>query len=493
MTTITLSPGALLCGITIIVILTLAIQDTFVVRTDPKDDETKKQQKQQVSWKNISEGVALPPSSSQSENRSTGVPAWLFEESETLFSTPGSHLVSNVCMHSSPPPGARWLMTNGNNVTLPSIKGRGQLTEFGIFSNANITSTLINGFPVTAFIEGETVLLNLAETDINPGHCMNDMVFSLVRDVVDRNLLSRSSGPVYPHFVYLGYDPGECHNFCCDFLSTKLEFIPSPFPKGFVSPPMLARNISDSGDGHSPPSLVCFEKMIIPRVTAMRHSYVSHHEAESKALRLVQSHVFHNTSIMPKLLDSRPWSDSDVANTTSANIPLLLYGREDMGYRVLTNASDFKTMLQNEYDVQQIDYVDGPFWASMIQNQTAQAVFYNSHRHILTVHGAHLANLFYARPGTKVFEIQCWMPPRGFRYILQQWFSIWAPVLGVKYAVYTERAGCETNGQRHKLYSPPQIVITDMAAFKKQVSDFFEWEAIEQPTATNNGTTRLRA
>jgi hypothetical protein len=146
-----------------------------------------------------------------------------------------------------------------------------------------------------------------------------------------------------------------------------------------------------------------------------------------------------------------------------------------VSFLVLSNTSGFKTLLENDYGVQHVDYIDGPRWASLLRNHTAQASLYNSHRNILTLHGAHLANLFYARPGTKVFEIQCWVPPTSHRFILQQWYSRWAPILGITYHVYTETVGCETklNGRRDKLYSPPLVFISDMPEFMEQVSNFF--------------------
>jgi hypothetical protein len=74
----------------------------------------------------------------------------------------------------------------------------------------------------------------------------------------------------------------------------------------------------------------------------------------------------------------------------------MLYGREESSRQILVNASGFKTLFEKDYGVQYVDYIDGPRWASILRNHTAQARLYNPHRNIVSLHGAHSANLFFA-------------------------------------------------------------------------------------------------
>lgn len=195
---------------------------------------------------------------------------------------------------------------------------------------------------VSRFVEEETVHLDGEGSDKNPGHCINDLIFSLAMDIVhrERYLLGRNgSTAVYPKFIYGGitsprYDPGECHEFCCDFLSSKLGFI--RYPRDFVS--STDSGTSRGNDVRTPRQVAstvsCFAKLVIPRVSALRYDFHLRNPSGMEALKMIQSHMFHNKTGMSKLLDSVPWSvqesippSNSTTRTPAKSIPIMLYGR----------------------------------------------------------------------------------------------------------------------------------------------------------------------
>jgi hypothetical protein len=171
--------------------------------------------------------------------------------------------------------------------------------------------------------------------------------------------------------------------------------------------------------------------------------------------------------VMSKVLDETPWPE-----TPPTMVPtVFLYDRTDNGRRMLANATEIKSQLERDYDVN-VDY-RGKDWKDVLSNSTLQAQIYNSHSNILAPHGAHLTNLFYSRPATKVFEIQCYMNPSHFRAIHQQWFSGWAPVIGLKYQIYTEVEGCKlADGTLPKNYSPEWVRV-NVTQIVEKAADFF--------------------
>lgn len=408
-------------------------------------------------------------------------PSWFFEKSKLQVSTSGSYTVSNVCIRSAAVwPTVPLFIAHGNLTLPPPILGFPHLSGFQNHNTSDWIKLDLSTFfdEEVLYLEGGVLL------DSNPGHCMNDLMFSLAVDIARRKThLLGTGSPVYSHFVYGAYGPSkktltpryhprDCRAFCCDFLTRKLELI--RYPEDFIAA------VQESGDDRP----VCFKQLTIPRAVELRHERTAETD---EALQMIQSHMFHNTTVMSKELEASPWPEIQPPLLNSSSTPsrmrILLYGREDSSRRVLTNVTRLKILLEEEYDVD-IDYIDGNRWSDLLKSRTAQARLYNSHQNVLTIHGAHLTNLFYARPGTKVYEIQCWMPPTSIRAISQQWFSRWAPALGIRYKTFTEKEGClMADGRRHQLYSPPHVSISDVPKFVRKVAGFFKLQRIGNTTA----------
>lgn len=89
------------------------------------------------------------------------------------------------------------------NDTLPLIKGFHCRAEVQNYSDTVTFNGWINDLHVT---QPSLVKVNLARRWIkHPGHCMNDLVFSLSTDKLHRtkeNFLLKSTGPVYQQFTY---------------------------------------------------------------------------------------------------------------------------------------------------------------------------------------------------------------------------------------------------------------------------------------------------
>ena len=248
----------------------------------------------------------------------------------------------------------------------------------------------------------------------NPGHCLNDQAFNLALD-----LSEREDG--YPlKFLYGNRQVihDGCTGFCCDMMADKMGLVDE-----MISPPPEGQPI-------------CFARLLIPNFAKLRHTQSA---AKNASLQLLRHRIFG----LHKDLKSTSWLEEPTPNVT-----IFFYDRSDTTSRRIRNAAQLKQKLEEEYQGVTVDLYGKDEWSPFIDNATAQALLYNSYQYLIAPHGAHLANLIYARPDTKVLEVQCYMPTSSDQAIHQQWYSRWSPAVNLTYAVYTEVEGCKDRGTK---------------------------------------------
>jgi hypothetical protein len=224
---------------------------------------------------------------------------------------------------------------------------------------------------------------------------------------------------------------------------------------------------------------MCFDRLVIPHITERRHS------PDSTSIQNFQK----NLAASGNLAQS-PWDDVELNRGANANMTtkalILLYDRHGSRRRMYNNSLDFVEYLEGQYHVK-VDRI-GPEWNAL--NPEAQGALYNKYPNIIAPHGAHLANLIYTRPRTRVIEIQCairnnakkqtrsfWpkdnitngvidrdRDPEWFGMPVYQreghtsWFTTVAKPLDMEYFVFIEIDGCrDGNGNLDRKYSPKQF------------------------------------
>jgi Glycosyltransferase 61 len=240
----------------------------------------------------------------------------------------------------------------------------------------------------------------------NPGHCISDYMMPLIRDRFERQTLKKLEKgiPEYPNWVrmhrkLLPYDP----KIYCNQLLIAAGFIA---PEGFIS------------ENH-----VCFERLFIAATAQQR--FPLNQELMPIAKYELQVTKY-KSSLLPSAADltgpeyprealvefrqtlwqnmnlrGDPWTDQQTKVVDKVGPRILFYNRFGSRQRPWKNSHEVADILRQGYIVN-ID-VMGQEWNSL--NFTQQAWLYNNYSHIVTVHGAHLANLIFSRPGTQVIEI----------------------------------------------------------------------------------------
>lgn len=150
-------------------------------------------------------------------------------------------------------------------------------------------------------------------------------------------------------------------------------------------------------------------------------------------------------------LESKWWSDTAVEE----DVLILFYDRRGSGRRIWNNSMEVKTILEHEYHAS-VRVIGTEFQNLKFPSQTA---LFNAYRVIVAPHGAHLANLMFAREGTKVIEIVCseggpcpdkdWEPSL-FTFT---WFPSFSRQIPLEYFQMPEYEGCLENGKLSG-YSP---------------------------------------
>ena len=323
-------------------------------------------------------------------------------------------------------------------------------------------------------IEDETLLM--LSLWGNPAHCLTDQVFSISVDIQTRNLEKRGQHHTfYPSFLTAGWShlPKQCSkkDWCCQF--TDLIGIISRKNR-FSAPPEL--------------SPICFRRLVVPHHAAYR--FPSQDPIMLQSLKMLQNMALDATG-----LAANQWSKREIPR----NKPILLYDRRGTTSRILKNSHRIAQLLETKYHTK-VTLV-GKEWNNFIKplnTVTAQASFYNKFPYIISPHGAHFTNLLFARRGTKVMEIDCWIPgsrPVGELFLnltrreqatnedewfgeptpLQNnnWFSSFSRKLGVEHFVYSEFEGCMMDGTLEP-YGKPKSLTVDEERFTSFVASRFQ-------------------
>ena len=363
----------------------------------------------------------------------------------------------------------------GEHIRANEVMSMYNAGNYEIWLNPDIVP-LETGLEVTrngGWTEGATLFT--MQLHHNPGHCLSDMIFSIALDSHARNLTGTTAAPLYNQYAYGTWPKLWNREYEADWCFEVLRHA------GYIQPEVAM--VQPRHDGGS----VCFRQLYVPifgmhrfpvdtadvaSVDAFRHvSVMNHfqmHDFTNPALQYpVEALATLRDSICQSVsLDCSSWS-----KRADEGIPkILIYNRRGSPRRHWTNAEQAQEMLQSRYNVE-VDML-GEEWESM--NTTTQLALYNQYRYILTVHGAHEANLITARAGSHVVEIQCLHPgdphpdetqttrvsndPVGW-YGPPSWFSIFSRRLGVQHFVFGETNGCTSATGQKGIHRSTNIVV----------------------------------
>ena len=249
----------------------------------------------------------------------------------------------------------------------------------------------------------------------NPGHCLNDLAFSIALDVSHRHLHDNgNNGPLYPQYVAsffkgLASSHGENNkvpSWCFSFLHDAGFLDTSKGP------------VFDDSPG------LCFERLLVPLIAvhrfpidwkdakAIEDVYAANvQDLKGRKPSTGEGNLYpaealvrlHDKVIQSKNFTSEPWPEVSSDEIQQEEVPIFLYTREGVRRRRWTNADEVKATLELNYRVKV--QIIGAEWLTMSPQQ--QASLYNNNSRIISVHGAHLANLFYSRNKTRIVEIRC--------------------------------------------------------------------------------------
>jgi hypothetical protein len=203
---------------------------------------------------------------------------------------------------------------------------------------------------------------------------------------------------------------------------------------------------------------LCFAQLIVPRLGTFRTLKPT--RQSRRAVRWLQQCAFRRN---PGLSTS-PWTSNE---TTPI---ILLYDRTDARRRKLANATEIQRQLQDQFVVQ-VDLLGAQDW--LLKNLSKQAELYNSYHYIVAPHGAHLINLIYARPFTRMLEIQCAVNKNNNVLAqFQDWFVTWTSDIQIDHHIHVEDQGCRHVGKLTNNYSPLWVRV-DLERFVEETGRHF--------------------
>jgi Glycosyltransferase 61 len=391
-------------------------------------------------------------------------PPLLFEGTKIIPLSPGMDLLENVCLVKgnkrdmnkfiSFTRNAEPLKTSVHNSMRPSWS---EWTTYTVGHNLSEWDTITQQYPL---IRNETLFT--IEIWTNPGHCLNDLAFSIALDASHRQLYDNNGKrTIYPQYVASFFkgitgshgEENESPSWCYSFLHDA----------GFLD---LGKGpVYDDAPG------LCFERLLVPLLSVHRFP-IDWKDAQARddlyagnradlsgrhpntgdgnlypAEALVR---LHEQVMKSKNFTNDPWPE---IQTQQEDVTVSMYAREGIRRRRWTNADEVKVALERDYRVQV--HMVGADWISMSPQQQA-SLYYNNSR-IITVHGAHQANLFYSRNNTRIVEIRCGRadpeaklsllepppsavvkPPPSDWYGHLGWFSSSTRRVGIEHFVFAE-------------------------------------------------------
>jgi hypothetical protein len=227
----------------------------------------------------------------------------------------------------------------------------------------------------------------------------------------------------------------------------------------------------------SPRAKLCFRELHMPRYVASRHLIRADLQEGMREVRRRAFRAIEEDGWMR--LNPDPWPKEP-----TQTIRVHFYDRRFSKRRHVVNSTMVKHYLEAHYDAEVI-LLEEAFEQA---NITEQARLFNSVSHLICPHGAHLANLIFSRPATRVVEIVCATNERQFRAneimesntdnkkwynvegteLLQQWFSRNSKALGIEHFHYFERDGCRVGGRIRN--RPPEQITVDVENFSRFVA-----------------------
>jgi hypothetical protein len=385
----------------------------------------------------------------------------------------------------------------------------------------------------------------------NPAHCFNDVMIALATAVYNTNTNNNTRSSTQQHQQQL---PNQMitvseNTLQDDFTTPQYSWCRQAMLAAGILPP-LTYTTTPPGDDAPPRYPICFKQLFLPRATSLRE--VRTEEAQ-QAVRNIRQKVFETLDNLvadpwpslssrggrddkeeepssrrtdPEPLSTVPWSPqpvsepvqsllrggtenstnhTDITNTNN-KIQILFYDRKGSTRRVLPNSQQIKEELERQFDGVTVHLI-GDEWEAFSFEE--QALLYNSASHIIAPHGAHLSNLLFVRPATKVVEIVCstrerMNPENAMRLMMiddedmkqkqmdrvasepwwyntgrtqgfpQKWFLHSSPMFEIEHFHYMEKDGCRFGGEGGRLRNrPPPTITVDVSRFVNFVASRF--------------------
>jgi hypothetical protein len=383
----------------------------------------------------------------------------------------------------------------------------------GIITNEDDADTIDGLVSVPRRVEEATLFVPDWKESQNPGHCLNDLTFSVAMDVwtmensnsneselMDgRNVHNNTTPPPtkqedvgavlhhYPRFIHASTVTIHGSNkstTCMQMLSTRF---------GFLGEQIVPKtNRLSTTDSNNTSTLICFASLTIPKLTSLRHSRSPTVDESLKSLRQRSFNVLRDTAG----ITDDPWPDEpkqheeaegegQLNDDDDGEMPrIFMYDRSDASSRHLVNASHIKSDLEDNYHAR-VDHWTGTMWSAL--NLTSQLQVFNKYRYIISPHGAHLTNVLTSRPYTKILELQCTVNNRRWAQH-QRWFSSWGPLIDLDWRVWIETDGCRDpppDGPLLVNYSPHSIFV-NVTSFAAVAAKHFALTPKVRPDYVNN-------
>jgi hypothetical protein len=134
-------------------------------------------------------------------------------------------------------------------------------------------------------------------------------------------------------------------------------------------------------------------RQAVPHIGAFRTPTTS---TTIRAIDALQQRMFRLTA--QSGLSNTPWSAPNNTELPLTKPTVFLYDRQGAGRRVLANSEAIKRDLETRFHATVALWGEKKWNKSVTQSVAKQAEIYNSQRYIVAPHGAHLANIFFARP-----------------------------------------------------------------------------------------------
>lgn len=207
-------------------------------------------------------------------------------------------------------------------------------------------------------LEDTILLMNVFN---NPGHCLNDQIFSLAYDLF--NASGQDVMPFYPRVLLVSTIKmflGSCSKtmqYCCEFL----EML------GLIDPQSIIQVEKDRP--------ICFSRLIVPHIAQFRIPTTS---SSMQAISALQQRMFQLTQ---STLSNTEWLFAPSTSNSSAPAAkptIFFYDRQGARRRVLTNSEDIKRDIEAQYHAT-VDLWGEKKWNKRVTQSVAkQAKIYNS-------------------------------------------------------------------------------------------------------------------